>query len=302
MALKLNKEAVRTKNQVRFSTQILAIIGVLIVIVGIVGVNWFSSASMRDVVNIAVFKNDVAQNTYITKDMITSIPMVSADYERYAYVQMQDGTTRRQIVLYDDIKDIVGKYAANFVRRNTGIFYDAVTTESAKANSYLYQMDGTELLKIDIDPQQFGNIVVPGDKLNIRITYSRAKYEMISADEYLTVGVDTTQAEYEDVTELLFSEVTVLDMLNKNGESIFDKYYSLISLPESKRKTEYADADFQKSIEPKCILLSVTAEEAERYAHLSKSIKSQIVTLLPRTSSNLILDAISSLSNGTSAK
>ena len=302
MALKLNRESVRTENKKKFSVQILAIIGLICIIGGIILINYWTSAPMRDVVSVAAFKNDVAQNTYITKDMIREIKMVTADYEQYAYVKMQDGTNRRQIVLYDDIKDIVGKYTANFVRRNTGIFYDSVTTESTKSTSYLYQMDGMELLKLEVDPKQFGDIVVPGDRLNIRITYSRTKYDMMSLDEYLQVDGKGADAEYEDVTELLFSEVTDLDMLNKRGESIFDKYYNLISLPESKRKAAYEDKSFKEGIEPKSVLIAVTAEEAERYSYLNKNIKSSIVTLLPRTTPNVILNAIDELSKGTSTK
>ena len=155
---------------------------------------------------------------------------------------------------------------------------------------------------MEVDPKQFGDIVVPGDRLNIRITYSRTKYDMMSLDEYLQVDGKGADAEYEDVTELLFSEVTVLDMLNKSGESIFDKYYNLISLPESKRKAAYEDKSFKEGIEPKSVLIAVTAEEAERYSYLNKNIKSSIVTLLPRTTPNVILNAIDELSKGTSTK
>ena len=302
MALKLDKEVVRTKNKAKFSHQILAIIGVIIVVAVIVAINWWTSRDMRDTVEVAVFNTNVAQNTYINPSMITKQEMTSADYKRSAIVKMTDGTERRQIVLYQDAeKALVGKYAANFIRANTPIYYDGVTTEYTKSNSYLYQMDGTELLKIDVDPKMFGNIIVPGDKLNIRINYDETKYNIISEKDYLQLNTTDREslATTTSVTELMFSEVTVLDMLNSSGESIFDKYYALMSMPEAQQKQQFANDNFKKSIEPKSVLIAVTPEEAARYSLLGGKTRGSLITLLPRITSNPILEAINSLTNGT---
>lgn len=302
MGLKLDKDAVRTKNKAKFSSQILIIVILVVAVIGVIVVNWWTSRDMRDTVEVAVFKTNVAQNAYISAGMIDKMEMTTADYKRAAIVKMSDGTERRQIVLYSDAsKALVGKYAANYVRMNTPIYYDAVTTEYTKANSYLYQMDGTELLKIDVDPKQFGDIIVPGDKLNIRITYDEATYKIISETDYLQLS-DEEKLGLQGVstkTELMFSEVTILDMLNSDGESIFDKYYALMSLPEKQQRAKIADSSFQKSIEPKSVLIAVTPEEAERYTLLGGKTKGSLITLLPRTTSNPILEAINSLTNGT---
>lgn len=298
---KLDKDAIRTKNKAKFSSQILIIALLVIAVIGIIVINWWTSRDMRDTVEVAVFKSNVAQNAYISGSMIDKMEMTTADYKRAAIVKMSDGTERRQIVLYNDAKNLIGKYAANYIRRNTPIYYDAITTEYTKANSYLYQMDGTELLKIDVDPKQFGDILVPGDKLNIRITYDEASYKIISETDYLQLSEDE-RAGLQGVvtkTELMFSEVTVLDMLNSDGESIFDKYYALMSLPESQQRSQIADSKFAKSIEPKSVLIAVTPEEAERYTLLGGKTRGSLITLMPRTTSNPILEAINSLTNGT---
>lgn len=301
MGLKLDKENVRTKNKSKFSTQIAIIVILIIGIAAVIFINWWMSRDMRDTVEVAVFKSNVAQNAYISAGMIDKMEMTTADYKRAAIVRMSDGTERRQIVLYSDASSIVGKYAANYVRMNTPVYYDAVTTEYTKSNSYLYQMDGTELLKIDVDPKQFGDIIVPGDKLNIRITYDEATYKIISETDYLQLS-DEEKLGLQGVstkTELMFSEVTILDMLNSDGESIFDKYYALMSLPEKQQRAKISDSSFQKSIEPKSVLIAVTPEEAERYTLLGGKTKGSLITLLPRTTSNPILEAINSLTNGT---
>lgn len=302
MGLKLDKENVRTKNKAKFSSQILIIVILVIAVLAVIGINWWTSRDMRDTVEVAVFKSNVAQNAYISAGMIDKMEMTTADYKRAAIVKMSDGTERRQIVLYSDAANaLVGKYAANYVRMNTPIYYDAVTTEYTKANSYLYQMDGTELLKIDVDPKQFGDIIVPGDKLNIRITYDETTYKIINETDYLQLSDDEKLGLQgaSTKTELMFSEVTILDMLNSDGESIFDKYYALMSLPEKQQRAKIADSSFQKSIEPKSVLIAVTPEEAERYTLLGGKTKGSLITLLPRTTSNPILEAINSLTNGT---
>ena len=301
MGLKLNKDVARTKNKTKFSQQILVLVGALLIVAVVIVVNWWSSRDMRDVVEVAVFNGNVAQNAYISDAMIGKQEMTTADYKRDAIVKMSDGSERRQIVLYRDKDDIIGKYAANYIRGNTPIYYDMVTTEFTKSNSYLYQMDGTELLKIDVDPNQFGNILVPGDKLNVRITYDSVTQSYLSEKDYLQLSDEEKKelGKEEQTTELLFSEVTVLDMLNSSGESIFDKYYALMSLPETQQQAQFADESFQSSIQPACILIAVTPEEAERYVLLGSGTGGSLITLLPRTTSNPILEAINSLSNGT---
>lgn len=298
--MKFNKENVRTKNKTKFSQQII-LFGLLVLAVAVVLViNWNSSAALRDTVDIAVFKTSTAKDAYISEGMLTKKTMMTKEYEQSGIVTMSDGSKRRSTVLWDDRKTIVGKYAANYVRGNTPIYYDEITAESAKTTSYLYQMDG-ELLKLDINPNEFGELIVPGDKINIRGTYSEVDYTLPTKEEYETqqaLGITSSVKETKK-TELLFSEVRVLDMLNSSGESIFDKYYALTSLPTSKQKETYASDDFKKSVTPKSILISATSEEADRYMALKAKGVSYQVTLLPRTSSNLILDALNSLSQGS---
>lgn len=301
--MKFNKENVRTKNRTKFSQQIIILAILALAVVGVLVVNYVSSSALRDTVDIAVLTSSTAKDAYISESMLTKTTMVAAEYEKLGVVTMSDGTKRRQVVLWDDRDSVIGKYAANYIRGNTPIYYDELTAESAKSTSYLYQMDG-ELLKLDINPKDFGELIVPGDKLNIRVSYTDIEYKLPTAEEYkqqVALGIANDNITEVQKSELLFSEVYILDMLNSSGESIFDKYYELTSLPTSKQKEMYASDEFKKETTPASILISVTAEEADRYMSLdSKGIKSTQVTLLPRTSSNLILDAINSLSQGSS--
>ena len=101
---------------------------------------------------------------------------------------------------------------------------------------------------------------------------------------------------------MLFSEVTVLDMLNSSGNSIFDIYYDYISKSKAQQNALLNDEDFLKSVTPKTILLEVTAEEADRFLEMEANNPTYLMTLLPRTGSNSIIDSLAEIQsalNGT---
>ena len=80
MGLKLDRENVRTKNKSKFSTQIAIIVILIIGIASVIFINWWMSRDMRDTVEVAVFKSNVAQNAYISAGMIDKMEMTTADY------------------------------------------------------------------------------------------------------------------------------------------------------------------------------------------------------------------------------
>ena len=102
--------------------------------------------------------------------------------------------------------------------------------------------------------------------------------------------------------EMLFSEVQVLDMLNSDGNSIFDIYYDYISKSKSKQQELLKDSKFLKSIEPDTILLEVTAEEADRFMQISAYNPKYLMTLLPRTGSNSIIDSLADIQAALAGK
>ena len=190
------------------------------------------------------------------------------------------------------------------MRSGTVLFWDSTVKEQTKKNSYLYSMKG-ELVNIQMDTSDFGDMVVPGDTLNIRVSYTKVQYDLPSEEAYqlsLANGKNGIDAVAVDVTEMLFSEVTVLDMLNSDGQSIFDIYYSFIAQSKSNQKALLKNQKFLDSVTPSTILLEVTAEEADRYMEISAKSPKYLMTLLPRTGSNSIIDSLSSIQSALSAK
>lgn len=293
--MNLKKEAI-TKNKSKFGKQVGAVLILVGIILAVLVLNLITSASSRRTVKIAVFASSVTTGTPVTLDALVEEDMVLAEYNKRAVIEFSNGEKRRAVVLWEDRERIVGAYTANYIRGGDSIYWDELTKETPKKNSYLYQMNG-ELLKLDISADMFGELIVPGDRINIRVNYNKKKYSLPSEEEYrmmVETGLDFTLT--ENVQELLFSEVRILDMLNSEGESIYDIYFKLLEAPKATQQEVMKTEEFIAKTKPSTVLLDVTSEEADRFMGIQASSPKYLVTLLPRTDSNLILNLINEYS------
>lgn len=293
---KINTAGLRqTKNAKNAKQSILVVGALLLVIIIVFIINIVSVKGLKETVDIVVFTVPLAQDTVITEDKMTKKTMFASEFKAEGEIGFSDGSKRSAIVRWDDRKHILNTYAAHYIRENTPVYWDALTKEITKKNSYLYKMDG-ELLKLDVSADVFGDMIVPGDRVNIRCIYTDTTYKLPTVEEYeamtaLGLSLDST----EEKQIMLFSNVSILDMLNANGESIFDIYYNFINLSVSEQQAMLKSEDFKTSTAPSQILLCVTAEEADMYMRIQNKTPQYMLTLLPREGSNLILDALADL-------
>lgn len=292
---------IKANNASRAKNRLIGIILAACLIVFVAVMSAISSAETRKTITVVRLKNDtpISANALITEDMVEAYDMYYKEYEQYGTMKFSDGTTRSTIVRWSDRDVVLGKkYAAYYLRGGTILFWDSTLSDQTRKNSYLYSMDG-ELLNIQMNTvNDFGDMVVPGDTLNIRATYSTTIYNLPTETEYIysseTGSSGNSGVEFER-NDMLFSEVSILDMLNSAGNSIFDIYYDYISKTKQEQAALLADDGFLQSVQPASILLECTAEEVERYMYLqSKGARYQI-TLLPRTSSSAITDSLSDI-------
>ena len=291
---------VKANNQSRARNRILGILIALAAVVIITIATAAASAESRKTIAVVRLKDDVSANALITEDMIEVYDMYYKEYQQYGTMKFSDGTTRSTIVTWNMRDKVVGKrYAAYYLRGNTVLFWDSTIKDQTRKNSYLYSMSG-ELLNIQMTTtEDFGNMVVPGDSLNIYATYSETNYDLPSEEEYkylVQTGNNTgTNGVEQSKTELMFSEVQILDMLNGSGQSIFDIYYDYISKTKAQQQALLADESFLETVQPASILLEVTSEEVERYMKLQSLGATYQMTLLPRKSSSSITDSLSDI-------
>lgn len=291
---------VKANNQSRARNRIFGILIALIVVMIITIATAAASAESRKTIAVVRLKDDISANALITDDMLEVYDMYYKEYEQYGTMKFSDGTTRSTIVTWNMRDKVVGqRYAAYYLRGNTVLFWDSTIKDQTRKNSYLYSMSG-ELLNIQMTTtDDFGDMVVPGDSLNIYATYTETNYDLPSEEQYKyqmesgsaqgTSGVEQTK------TELMFSEVQILDMLNGSGQSIFDIYYEYISKTKAEQQALLSDDSFLQNVQPASILLEVTSEEVERYMKLQSLGASYQMTLLPRKSSSSITDSLSDI-------
>lgn len=295
---------VKSNTAGRAKSRVIGVFIALATIVFVCVVTSISASENKKVVSVVRLKDNVSANSMITEDMIEEYDMYYKEFEQYGVVNFSDGTKKKSVVTWEDRDSIVGnRYAAYYLRGGTVLFWDQTVREQTKKNSYLYSMDG-ELLNIKMSTEDFGDMVVPGDTLNIRARYQKVNYDLPTEEQYklTTEEGGTVQAVTTPVTEMLFSEVTVLDMLNSEGNSIFDIYYDYISKSKEEQAALLADSEFLTSVEPDTILLEVTAEEADRFMEIEANDAEYLMTLLPRTGSSSIIDSLAEIQsalNGT---
>lgn len=291
---------VKAKNSSRAKNRIIGIMVALGLIVFVCIMTFIASAETRKVITVVRVKNDAAipANALITEDKIEAYDMYYKEFEKYGTMTFSDGKKRSTIVRWEDRDAVIGKrYAAYYLRNNTLLFWDSTLVDQTRKNSYLYSMSG-ELLNIQMNTvSDFGDMVVPGDSLNIRAAYQKTLYNLPTEEEYQLSQETgkTSEGVKVEVVEPLFSEVQVLDMLNGSGNSIFDIYYEYISMTKAQQQAALNDSGFLASVTPASILLEVTSEEVEHYMEVeAKGAKYQI-TLLPRDSSSSITDSLSDI-------
>ena len=296
MALK-----VKSNNASRAKNRLIGILLAACLVVFVCVMTAISSAETKKTITVVRLKSDspISANSLITEDKIEAYDMYYKEFQQYGTMKFSDGSTRSILVRWSDRDLVVGqRYAAYNLRGGTVFLWDSTLKDQTRKNSYLYNMTG-ELLNIQMNTvQDFGDMVVPGDTLNIRATYSTTVYNLPTELEYRlstesggtgTVGVEVAK------TDMLFSEVSILDMLNSSGSSIFDIYYSYIGKTKAEQMMLLSDDNFLASVKPASILLECTAEEVERFMTLDEAGASYQITLLPRTSSSSITDSLSEI-------
>lgn len=292
---------VKANNASKAKNRLIGMLLATCLIVFVCVMTAIASAETRKTVTVVKIKDGqpISANAMITDDNIVAYDMYYKEFEQYGTMKFSDGSTRSTIVRWGDKDLVVGqRYAAYYMRGGTVLFWDSTITDQTRKNSYLYNMSG-ELLNIQMTTtEDFGDMVVPGDTINVRATYNATVYNLPTELEYrLSLASGTGNVEGIDVekTDLLFSEVTILDMLNGSGNSIFDIYYDYISKTKAEQAALLADQSFLQSVKPESILLEVTAEEVERFMALESAGGSYQMTLLPRTTSSSIVDSLSEI-------
>lgn len=261
-------------------------------------ISFISGQSDKDV-EVLKLNSALPQGGTFDESNLIVAKMSEREFMRSGVVTSGDKKQQKRAILLAEDKDkILGKSAAHYIRENTPIYWDSIAEDVSRKYQYLYSMDG-ELAKVEIDVKDFGEMIVPGDRVNVRVVYQDEVYKLPTKEEIelqQTTGIQPkTTVEKQ---ELLFNNVAVLDMLNSNKESIFDIYYDLMSRPKKEQQQIMAGDGFAEKIKPDTVLLNLTPEEVDHYMRIKNKGSNFMLTLLPRTSSNAITELINEITTG----
>lgn len=295
--------SVKPHNVAHARNRILGILIALGIIIFVLVMTAISSAESKKTIAVVRLKENVpiTANALITEDMVEKYEMYYKEYKSYGTITFADGSVRSTVVKWDSRDLVLGKrFAAYYLRKSTILFWDSTLEQQTKKNSYLYSMDG-ELLNIQMTTtNDFGDMVVPGDSLNIRATYAETLYDLPTEEQYimgkaLSGGGINSDGVTHSTTMNLFSGVQILDMLNSQGQSIFDIYYKYTGMTKSEQQAQLASSDFLASVKPSAVLLECTSEQVEEYMAVQAKGATYQMTLLPRTNGSSIIDSLSDI-------
>lgn len=289
-------------NKKSLGSTLLTCILVGITLAVIVGMEVYTSMKQGNLVEILTFNCDVQKDVQITEDMFEKTVMPLSEYEKYGVVEV-GGESRRQIVLWDDRSRILEQpiYSQYFMHSHTPVTWFSVSPKRSIKNSYLYSMEG-ELLKLDISGEEFGDFIVPGDRITVRTVYQEPSYYLPTFQEFSSSNGKTgvngdNKAVSTSVTKVeeVFNNAVILDMLNGDGASIYDIWYKWLDQPVDVQEAALKDDTFKSLTKPSTILMSLPAEEIEAYMLSKQKGGSYTITLMPRENSNVIINALDSL-------
>jgi predicted nucleic acid-binding protein len=209
------------------------------------GINAFSTITEDNIEKYALIEKEYTDN------------MVYWDNGSFVY-KSADGT--KNILQYNN------EFAAYYIRNGTILYGDQLTDKKQYPTEWLYDLpEGTEVLTVPYAYMEAGgNILLPGDRIRIRLVYEE----------------DETYK-----SEILFESIVVKDMLNSNGNSIRAVYNAVLNLNEAEREQFMKSEEFIKNIQPSALMLCGTKKEIDHYATHSSNVKGNskiFITILNR--------------------
>lgn len=236
----------------------------------------------------------------IKKDLPAGTPLTPGDLEKYALIKREYDA--ENMVLYENAEAVSalihGKLTAYYLRRDTPLYQDQLTEKRLPRDVILTTLpEGYELTTVPYEYMEAGgNILLPGDLIRMRVSY---EVDSIPVSDY-----DYDNGNYYNWTrkiirtDTVFDSITVTDMLNSKGNSIYNIYQEVMRLSEQERGEIMKSKEFQKGVTPECLLLALMPEDVERYNSykISAGNGSFLITILGRnTGYDIDFDAFTTL-------
>ena len=274
--------------EIRFSNKtykkVLAVIISLIIVVASYIVIDNAGKAAKDTVDIIRIKpsEGLPAKTIITENDIERYPLIKKEFEEHG-----------DILTYDKLDDVLGMYTLYYLREKTPITKDLISPERPLKNEWLYNVDpNNEVITIPYNYLSAGgDILTPGDTIRVRITYESTQPDNTQS-QIPDFSLPNTDNKFKKV-QVLFESITVRDLLNSNGHSIYEVYKEVLRLNEHDKHEVMTSNEFLQNIRPRSLLLEATREQANTYAKYGDlAEKSFTITILSRQNNENIIDQL----------
>lgn len=262
--MKPKRIAVPTENRKKnivFSLAAIAIVSVFAYL--IVSILLSPATSTKSVL---VAKKDITVGEPLNDSNVTVEKVATRDYKNF-------------MILEKDKKLIEGKYASFYIPKGVALHKDALEGEKRVKNAFLSSLPADqETITLPFDYMQAGGeILKPGDKVRIRAIY--------------TIGDRDNQ---QTVSERV-CDATVIDLLSKDGKSIYELYKDLIMMPEETRNEKLKDEGFTRKLVPAALIFTLPTSEVDKFASIMQKSGASgqvkyMYTILTRSGNQSILE------------
>jgi hypothetical protein len=300
----------------KFLVSALYIVGIIALLV--VGKAYLNS--QQEEIAVIMLKTDKLAGEIVREEDIEEYKMLKRTYDELGTVTYKDDngiTSQKQIIYkWDETDEVINKYMANFTQTGQYLTLKNVTDKKVIRNPWLSEVEeGNEIYTLDIDTEGINTrLLLPGTRLRARAVLQVDNVSNISSvsltnneNNNLEEGLNIVQSTNDKNTlnkdsllkmgtsipqvEIIFDDMICVDMLNSNGESLFDIYMALYKLPVGER-LEYIETtieegnalSFQKRVTPTSLVFILDKDQATnmtKYENLENvSIK---YTILPFT-------------------
>ena len=296
----------------------------IIFILGIVVILYLAStlsADKQEYVSVIRLKSDVLAGQTITENLIEEYKMPKAVYDTAGVVPVADENgdmkNKQVYLLWSQKDDVLLQYASNYMAAGTFMQSTSLTQELTVRNPWIQDMKADEeIFTISFNASSVNSrLLYPGTRLRARliqpvpIDVVKDIRDEISKSENTPVEdivkpstvvlqgekIEESQAkESFQVAEIIIDEITITDMTNSAGESIYDLYMSLLKLPINKRidylrttlgENSTANA-WASRVTPTTITYILDKESASRLAEFEQSGGTIKYTILPDDPTN----------------
>lgn len=218
------------------------------------------------------------------------VPLTEQHLEKYSLIKKE---YTEDMVLAEDLDQVLGQLTKYYIRQKSVLYKDQIIPEKPLKNEWLYEVDEeNEVLTLPYNYLEVGgSILVPGDRIRIRVSYEASSNDVVNPNAVYT------QTDRKTIkTEVLFDSIVVKDMLNASSHSIYEVYKEVQKLSEDQKQEVMKSKEFLKNIQPRALVLEGSRAQIDNYAkYKGFDGKTFLITILSRGNSEIILDQLPTL-------